>query len=239
MAAMGLAATAVQFARARNGYPWFGDLDASEAFGDPGLPAVDVVLVGDSTCTGSGLDRPEDLWFRQLVPKLTDRYHVRLASVAVGGARVADALREQLPSAAAGRWDVAFVSVGANDVLRAPSLTPVAGQLGALVDGLLGCSRVVLLAGIGDMGTSPRMLPPFDTLLRWRCWRMDRVHRDVAAGRKRVRKVEMWDGSGSWRAGGDLWAADGFHPNRNGHALWAAAIYPALDAAITEAVAAR
>ncbi len=236
---MGAAATAVQFVRARNGYPWFDDLDPSGEFGDPAQPAVDLLIVGDSTCTGSGLADPDEIWVRQLMPKLTDRYHVRLTSVAAGGARVSDVLRSQLPTVADREWDVAFVSVGANDVLRSPSLALVAARLGDVVDRLLAHSRVVLLAGVGDMGTSPRMLPPFDAILRWRCWRSDGAHGRVAAGRDRVRKVDMWSGSGSWRAGGDLWAADGFHPNRNGHALWAAAIYPEFDAAIAEAVSLR
>lgn len=239
LAAMGAAATAVQFVRARNGYPWFGDLDPSGEFGDPARPAVDLLLVGDSTCTGCGLDGPEDIWVRQLVPKLTDRYHVRLSSVAVGGARVADVLRHQLPEAARRRWDVAFVSVGANDALRAPSLTLVAAQLGAVVDRLLEHSRIVLLAGSGDLGSSPRLLQPFDAMMQLRSWQLDRVHRRVAARRDRVRKVDMWADRGAWRAESDLWAADGFHPNRDGQALWAATIYPALDAAVGEAVAAR
>ncbi len=236
---MGAAATAVQFVRARNGYPWFGDLDPSGCFGDEAHPAVDLLLVGDSTCTGCGLDGPEDIWVHQLMPRLTDRYRVRVACLAAGGARVADVWRSQLPAAAERTWDVAFVSVGANDALRAPSLALVERQLGAVVDRLLEHSRVVLLAGSGDMGSSPRMLQPFDAIMRWRSWRMDWVHRRVAARRERVRKVGMWSDAGLWRAEADLWAADGFHPNRNGHALWAATIYPALDAAIAEALSGR
>ncbi len=239
LVAMGAAATAVQFVRARNGYPWFGDLDPSGHFGDSARPAVDLLLLGDSTCTGSGLDVPEDIWVRQLLPQLTERYHVRLVSVAAGGARVADVLRDQLPAVEGQQWDVAFVSVGANDALRAPSMALVTAQLGPVVDRLLEHSRVVLLAGIGDMGSSPRMLQPFDAVMRFRSWRLDRGHRRVAARRDRVRKVDMWADTGLWRSGADLWAADRFHPNRNGHALWAATIYPALDAAIAQAVAAR
>ncbi len=83
------------------------------------------------------------------------------------------------------------------------------------------------------------MLAPFNWLLRWRSWRADRVHERVTDRFDRVRKVAMRSDDGSWRVGGDLWAEDGFHPNRNGHALWADTIYPVLDAAIAEAVALR
>lgn len=239
LALAGAAATAVQFMRARTGYPWFGDLDPSGDFGDPAKLPVDLLLVGDSSCTGSGLADPADIWVRQLMPRFAERYHVRLVSLAAGGAQVADVIRDQLPQATRRQWDVVFVSVGANDVLRSPSLAVTRRWLSGLVEGLLTHARIVVLSGAGDMGTSPRMLPPFNWMMRHRSRQLDRVHASVAAGRERVRKVDMWAHVGAWRSRDDIWAGDGFHPNRAGHALWAEAIYPALAAAIDDAVAMR
>lgn len=235
----GVAATAVQFVRARNGYPWFGDLDPTGSFGAQSLPRVDLLLVGDSTCTGSGLSDPDEVWIRQLMPRLNERYHVRLSSTAVGGARVRDVIAHQLPQLDGGRWDVAFVSVGANDALRGLPMPVLERRVGQIVDRVAGHARVVLVAGMGDLGSPPRMLVPFNWLLRWRSWQGDRAQRRVVAARPGVRKVVMRANDDRWRASAELWSDDGFHPNRSGHALWAETIFPALEAAIEAAVAGR
>ncbi len=238
VALVGAAGVAAQFVRARNGYPAFGDLDPSGSFGDEALPRVDVVLLGDSTCTGAGLDDPADVWIRQLMPQLTTRHRIRVHSLAEGGAKVADVARTQLPAALANRWDVALVSVGANDSLWGLPMWLLQRRLAAIVDALLPVTGVVILAGHGDLGSPPRMLPPFNWVLSARSWQADRVHRRVAAGRARVMKVPMWADRFGWRRD-DIWAADGFHPNAAGQALWAASIGPVLQAAIERAVADR
>ena len=236
-AAAGLTA---QFLRARNGYPWFDDLDPSGHFGDRSLPQVDLVILGDSTITGNGLETPDEIWIRQLMPLLTADYRVRVESLAVGGVKVGAVVDDQLPRAMAERWDVAIVSAGANDAIRAglgPVLEP---QLGRIVDDLLRVSEQVILLGVGDLGSAPRALFPFDHLLRHRGKALDRVHQRVAGTRDRVVKVPMWERSAAeFNARDDIWAADCFHPNREGHAIWARAIYPTLRTAIDEVVAAR
>jgi lysophospholipase L1-like esterase len=93
---------------------------------------------------------------------------------------------------------------------------------------------------VGDLGSSPRALFPFDHLLRYRGKVLDRVHSRIAASRDRVCKVPMWQRSAAeFNARDDIWAPDYFHPNRAGHAIWARAIYPTLRPTIDEVVAER
>ena len=240
--ALGAAAAGLvtQFVRARNGYPWFDDLDPSGEFGPVAKPQVDVVLLGDSTVTGNGLHGPEEIWIRQFMPLLTEEYQVRVVSLAAGGVKVREMAAQQLEPALAERWDVAMVSAGANDAIRAGFGPAVERELGAVVDALLQVSERVILLGVGDLGSCPRALFPFDHALRARGKAMDRVHFRVAADRERVYKVPMWERSAAeFNARDDIWAADLFHPNREGHAIWAKAIYPTLRATIDEVVAER
>jgi lysophospholipase L1-like esterase len=240
--ALGAAAAgfATQFIRARNGYPWFDDLDPSGEFGDPDRPQVDIVILGDSTITGNGLHEPDEIWIRQLMPKLTADYRIRVVSLATGGVKVGQVVEDQLSRALMERWDVAILSAGANDAIRAGFGPVVETQLSRIVDALLDVSARVILLGVGDLGSSPRALFPFDHLLRYRGKALDRVHFRIAADRERVYKVPMWERSAAeFNARNDIWAADQFHPNRVGHAIWAKAIYPTLSATIDEVVADR
>ena len=220
--------------------PHFGDLDPSGSFGDPALPSVSIVLLGDSTNTGPGLNSPEEIWVRQVVDRLTDRFHVELTSVSKGGAKVGHVLRTQVRLVEGGAWDVAIVSVGANDALRGTPRRVMLKRLGHAVDRLLEVTGTVVLSGVGDLGTFPRAPAGVDRLLRRRGRTTDRVHRDVAAARPRVFKVSMWQRTAvQFRTRDDIWAADGFHPNAAGHRLWADAAYSTVLAAVESEVRKR
>ncbi len=237
-AAAAAAGVAAQFVRVRNGYPAFADLETSGEYGDPRLPRVDIVMLGDSTLTGAGLDDPADAWVLQVMPQLAADYHVRLTNLGEGGARIGDVIARQLSPALARPWDVAFVSVGANDTIRMLPMSVMERRLAHVVDALLEVSAEVVLAGHGDMSSPPRMVVPFNWAMWTRSWRADRGQARVAARRDRVSKVPMWEHRAGWRRD-DIWAADLFHPNRAGQALWAASIYPTLREAVDRAVARR
>lgn len=232
------AGVAAQFVRVRNGYPTFGDLPTSGEYGAPELPPVDIVMLGDSTLTGAGVDDPADAWIHQVMPSLVADYRIRLVNLGAGGARVGDVIEQQLQWALERRWDVAFLSVGANDTVRMLPMSLMERRLARVVDALLEVSAEVVLAGHGDMSTPPRMVVPFNWAMWTRSWRADRLQARVAAERDRVSKVPMWEHRADWRRD-DIWAADLFHPNRAGQELWATAIYPTLREAIDRAVVQR
>lgn len=212
--------------------PTFDDHDPSGVFGDPAHPSVHIVLLGDSTNTGPGLDGPHEIWARRIAARLAERFHVRLSSVARGGARVADVLRNQLRPALAESWDVAVVSVGSNDAIWGTPARLYQVRLQGVVEGLLGHSGTVVLAGVGDLGAIPRVAGPIASILRRRGRTMDRAQRRVAAEHRRVFKVSMWERTATpFQQRLDIWAADGFHPNGAGHAIWADAGYTVLLAA--------
>jgi lysophospholipase L1-like esterase len=216
----------------RRDLPQHPDLDASGPVGTRGHPTLDVVVVGDSSCTGPGLHRADDIWIRQLLARF-DRHRFAVDSFAVGGAQTADAIADQLPRATSRRRHVAVVSIGGNDALHGRNPLGVESRLGRIIDALLDRVEAVVLAGVGDIGTAPRIPFPLSATATAASRGADLIHRRVARTRPLVFKAPMWElTTEAFRARGDVWSSDRYHPNTLGHALWADAVHDAFAAAV-------
>ncbi|MGQ0804773.1 MAG: SGNH/GDSL hydrolase family protein, partial [Actinomycetota bacterium] len=215
--------------------PRFGDLDPSGTFGAVGAPEVRIALIGDSTVTGPGLDGPDDLWMRQVARRLARDYRVSVRSHAVGGARARDVLMYQVRAAMQDAPDVAIVSVGANDALRRIRIRRFEAELTAIVNALRDAGATVVLAGVGDVGTAPRLPFPLKVIVSERSRAADRVHTRVAARLEGVVKVPIAELSNDlFRRSPELFCADLFHPNRAGHEVWVDAAYPVLEEVVAQ-----
>lgn len=216
---------------AHHDFPSFPDLDPSGVFGDPSSPLRRIVLLGDSTITAPGLESPDDIWIRQLVPALTDGYRLEIESHAYGGARVNDVLTGQIPEVS-GTYDVALVSAGSNDALRGMTQLQMRQILRRICEELLESCEAVVLAGAGDIGTAPRLPFPLSAIATARSRATDVAHSSAADGNGRVFHIPMWElTTPAYRTEKDLFSDDRFHPNRRGHAIWAEAALPTLLAA--------
>lgn len=220
--------------------PSFVGADASGTFGDSTLPHLSMAVLGDSSCTGPGLERIEDVWVQRVGRALGERFHVTMDSYAVGGSKAADVLSSQVPQATNGHhYDMTIVSVGANDMLYGVTVSTFRQQLRAVVDALAPASDAIVLSGVGDMGSIPRL----PALLRWparaRGLAADRAHATVATDRPNVFKVPLWSRAEEFRHDLSLWAPDLFHASAAGHALYADAALPTVNAAIDEILKGR
>jgi lysophospholipase L1-like esterase len=214
---------------AHHDYPEYPDLDASGVFGDPRHPRLSIALFGDSTITGPGLESADQIWIRQAIERLLPRYFIVLDSYAVGGARVGDVLGDQIPRMNGRRYDIIILSAAANDAIHGLPQSRIRRLLGTALDELLEYCEVVILAGVGDVGTAPRLPPPLSHIATLRARSTDRAHGAVATGRDNVLKVPLWElTTPAFRSGADLFSGDRFHPNACGHGVWAAAIEPVL-----------
>jgi lysophospholipase L1-like esterase len=213
--------------------PRFTDLDVDGVFGTEHGPEVRLAILGDSTVTGTGLDDPADLWVRQAVDRLTDLLRIRVRNHAAGGARARDVLAQQVDTAVVWRPDVALVSVGANDALRRVRIARFEAELRAIVESLRSAGAVVVLAGVGDVGTAPLLPFPLRVVVSERSRVADRIHARVAAAYDGVVKVPVAEETTeTFRRRSDLFCDDLFHPNRNGHQVWADAAFPVLQRAL-------
>lgn len=213
-------------------FPSFQGGDASSSFGETDLPRLSIVVLGDSSCTGPGLDDLDDIWIRRIGRQLGQRYHVTIDSLAVGGAKARDVLNSQVPQAVAETHDLAIVSVGGNDMLYGVSVGRFRAELSTIVDTLTPAVGAIVLSGVGDLGSIPRLPRALRPLAHTRGLAADRVHAELAASRSNVFKAPLWTHAEAFRTNIDLWAPDLFHASGEGHALFADVAGPTIAEAL-------
>ncbi len=220
------------FYAVRRGLPSVTGHDPSGVVGDPSKPEVTVMLLGDSTITGSGLESPDDIWIRQVASRLSDRYRFRIVSLARGGARTHEVLTQQLPEALGRRADLVIVSAGSNDVLFVTPLRRVERDLTEIVAQLETVAPEVLLTGVGDLGNVPRVPFPLRLLATSRSRAVDRIHARVANRFDFADKMRTGTMNARFSRDLSLFSSDLFHPSRAGHEIWADAATPMVAAAL-------
>lgn len=208
--------------------PSFSDLDPSGFEGPEDGAPLRMLVLGDSSCTGSGLENPADIWVRVLARRLgEDGFRVEVKSFAVGGSKASDLVRNQLEPAIEAGGDLAVVSVGGNDALRGVRVPAFEAALDTLVDRLAAEVPVVALSGVGDMGTVPRLPPLLAAAARRRGKAMNAAHQRVAE-RHRVLVADQWAWAVQRFRDPAIFSPDLFHPNAEGHRVWAEVAYELL-----------
>jgi lysophospholipase L1-like esterase len=154
---------------------------------------------------------------------------VELACLAEGGAKAQDVVEHQLHRALEERWDVAIVSVGSNDIMRFVPVWRFEQRLDHIVASLKEVADAVVLFGVGDLGSIPRLAFPLDRIASGAGHVADWVHRRVAA-RHGIAKIDQWRlTTAAFNSGIHMFAPDLFHPSPIGHQAWADALIPTLD----------
>jgi lysophospholipase L1-like esterase len=236
VAGLGLLVAQVLRAAHREDLPSLQNQDPSGWFGDPGLPPLRLVVLGDSSVTAPGVEPLDDAFARRLARHLSDRHHVELISVAVGGAKVSDVLRDQLAPALVLEPDLAIVSAGANDALRATPVADFERDYATILSHLVDNVAMVGVSGLGDLGMVPRLPTPIRAYVSIRARSFDNAIRRVVARFPGVYKTRTW---------GEFWtpfatmpeaafAPDMFHASGVGHSLFAASMFPIVDALLND-----
>jgi len=229
--AIGSAIVAGQVAHAisRSDLPSLTNQDPSGIFGNPELPPLHLVALGDSTITAPGVEPLDACVVRRAALQLADRHQVSVTSVGEGGARARDALARQVPAALDARPDLVLLSLGANDVLHGSRIANFRADFEMIVSALTDHCPVVV-AGVGDLATIPRIPPSLRWLVRRRSYRFDSAMIQVVDRYPRAIKAVTWDGTPSaFQDAPNLFAGDWFHANAEGHAVFAAAIREPLE----------
>jgi lysophospholipase L1-like esterase len=212
--------------------PTFEGVDPSGTFGTPDLPTLRIAVLGDSSCTGPGLNDADQIWVRRIGAHFGERFHTIIDSVAVGGSRAHDVLRDQVPLILATNPDVALVSVGSNDMLYGVPLKAFERNLQAIVTELRACTPTILLSGVGDLGTIPRLPFALTRIMRWRSNRADRIHALVASRHPEVIKVPIRERCGNAFENPGIYSPDLLHVSGEGHRLWAESAIPSIEAVL-------
>ncbi len=208
------------------------DQDPSGSFGDPSLPPLRMIALGDSTITAPGVDPLDDCWIRRTAIHLSDRYHVELISVAVGGSRIKDVGDNQVHRAIVLGGDLAVLSVGGNDALRMTPVNRFEATYDQVVKTMVNAFPAVAVCGVGDLGTIPRLPALARGVARVRGRAIDHAIGRVAHTYD-VPKSQAWGPEfDRFTYDRDVWAADLFHASARGHEMYSDAANPLVDEAL-------
>jgi lysophospholipase L1-like esterase len=208
------------------------ELAVRTTVGAPGARTLRLVLLGDATALGVGVDAVDETIGGQLAELLAaGRRRVELSSVAVAGSRSPD-LAPQVARALLGtRPDVAVILIGAGDAtaLRRPDVA--ASHLGAAVRRLRDAGVEVVVGTCPDLGAVRAFAPPLRQLYGWWSRRLAQAQA-AAAHAAGGDVVDLGAETGAvFRADAGTLCADGFHPSADGYRV-AHALYPAVVAAV-------
>jgi lysophospholipase L1-like esterase len=209
------------------------DQDPSGVFGDPDLPPLRIVVLGDSTVTCPGVEPLDACWTRRTAMALSDRYHVDLVSIAVGGSKISDVRGDQLHRAILTGGDVAMVCIGGNDALRMTPIDRFERAYDEVLRTLTSAFPTVAVCGVGDLGTIPRLPALARGAARIRARSIDHAISRVSH-RHGVPKSRAWGPEYvAFETDPDVWAGDLFHASAAGHAIYADAAIPLVEEALT------
>jgi lysophospholipase L1-like esterase len=201
--------------------------------GPGNAPVLRLVLMGDSSALGVGVERVGDTVGGRLAEMLagapeTDGRRIELSSVAIAGAHAED-LATQVARAMVGeRPDIAVILVGANDAVRLRPPTASAAYLAAAARRLHDAGVAVVVGTCPDLGAARAFAPPLRQIIGALGRRVARAqtHAVRATG---ATSVDLGGLAGPvFRADPGTLCPDGFHPSADGYRVWAHALYPAV-----------
>jgi lysophospholipase L1-like esterase len=234
-----LAAQALAARNRRYAQPELG-LTLRASVGRAGAPPLRLVLLGDSSALGVGVDRLTDTIGGQLAQLLADGLaaagpgrarQVQLSSVGVSGSRSTDLATQVARALLGDRPDVAVVLVGANDATGLRRPTEAAAYLGAAVRRLRDAGVEVVVGTCPDLGAVRAIAPPLRQIVGLLGRRV--AHAQASAVQEAgAAVVDLAAETGPvFRADAGTLCYDGFHPSADGYRVWAHALLPAVASA--------
>jgi len=228
---VGLLVIEVLMARGGRQLPGYSRAELDGIIGAGSGTPLRVTWIGDSTGQGVGATDPE-----HALPRVVARglgRPVKLTVLAKSGARVADAVAEQLPLLKDTRPQWVFVGIGGNDVTHLTSRGSFRGAIEKLLDGIEAVHPDhVIVLGIGEFASTPRFAQPLRFIAGIRSHELDTDLRN-AANRHGALYVDIVAGTGRdfVRDPALYHSVDRFHPSDAGYALWAKATLASIATA--------
>ncbi len=181
--------------------------------------ALNLLVLGDSTAIGTGVEQMPDAMAGQLARRLPEP--VAWRAVGENGATSAEVRERHLAEALSGHTDVAVVLVGWNDALRLRSATAYGGDLGGLLAALRRRNPDARLVVVGPPGFGAFAVLPQP--LRSALGAHARGLARAAAGVAREHGAHFVPGFD-----GRSVSTDGFHPDAAGYGALAERVAAAL-----------
>jgi lysophospholipase L1-like esterase len=199
------------------------------SLGQDGKPPLRLVLLGDSTALGVGVDTMAETVGGQLAHMLADAgAKVSLSTVAVAGARCSDLATQVARAQLGSRPDLAVILVGADDATHLVRPGEAAAALASAVRRLRDAGTAVVVGTCPDLAAARAFAPPLRQIIGWYGRRMARAQ-SAAARAAGAEVVDLAAHVGPvFRADPGMFCHDSFHPSADGYRVMAYALFPEL-----------
>src|SRR5262245_11299514 len=232
----GLLIVEAKLARRTVGAPTAEPPKADGVYGRGRTKPIELVLIGDSSAAGLGVDNPDETPGALLAAGLSSvaNRRVRLTVVARSGAQSSDLNHQiDLTLEQLARPDLAVVMVGANDVTHRVRVSVSVRRLEQAVHRLRGTGCEDVAGTCPDLGTVEPIAQPLRYIVR-RWSRQLAAAQTIGVVEAGGRSVSLGDILGPEFSARpkELFGPDRFHPSATGYASAAMAIMPAACAAL-------
>src|SRR5258706_1258273 len=200
--------------------------------GKTNKPPLRMVLLGDSSALGVGVDAVEDTVGGQLTRMLAEAGgNVSLSTVAVSGARCADLATQVARAQLGNRPDLAVILIGTNDATRLVRPGEAAASLATAVRRLRDAGTEVVVGTCPDLSALRSVAQPLRQIVGWYGRRVARAQASAARAAGASVVDLAYQIGPVFRADAGMLCHDGFHPSADGYRVMAYALYPELAAA--------
>lgn len=208
-------------------FPWTGSL--------AGPRPVRLLVLGDSTASGVGAETQNTALPGNLARSIHDRFGRGATWDAIGrnGATARDLITDYVAEAAAGQFDLVFLTIGANDALGLRSRRAFRRDVKDIVERMRAAnpSALILVSLLPRFDRFASLKNPVKWNLALHAANLDEGARTAVAGMSGVFAIPK-----PAPYSPDFWASDGFHPSAQGYREW---VDFALDTVPAELLAAH
>lgn len=200
-------------------------------------PKLTYVVMGDSTAIGQGTEY-KNSYAVASANQLAQDYQVQFVNVGVSGAKTQDVLDTQLKKAATYKPDLVLLAVGANDANNFTSGKTIQSGLQQTIDGLKKSNPKVRIVVTGSpaIDAVPRYIWPYKQFRGLRTKQVNDTFASIIDKNNLTFAPIAAKTRSAFLANPTLFAADKFHPNARGYALWTPVINQALHEALSKSL---
>lgn len=196
-------------------------------------PGLTYVVMGDSTSIGQGTDYSHSYALAS-AEHLAANHQVTFINVGISGATAKSVLDVQLARAVKYKPDVVLLAVGANDATHLTGGKSIQTSLQGIINGLkqANCEVRVVVTGSPAMDSVRRFPWPLKQLMGLRTKQVNAAFAPIIKQDNLTLAPIAVKTRAAFLADPTLLAADKFHPNARGYALWKPVVNQALDQAL-------
>lgn len=191
------------------------------------------LVMGDSTAISQGSNY-SDGYAVASAEHLAQSFEVTMLNLGISGATTEDVRADQLTDAVAFTPDVVLLAVGANDAIRFSSHTSINNSLQQIIDALRRSNPDVqiIVTRSPAMDAVDRFPLLTKQLMRLRTLQVNAAFEESINKNNLILAPIAEKTRAAFLADSTLTAADKFHPNARGYALWNPVIITAIDTAV-------